>query len=348
MPRTMPRLRPPLLILSVLLIAGCASQPTAEQSTSPTPPSASSVPILTPRTPTPAPSLPPTGRVDAASVWDSTRGQLVIFGGFDGSNSYLNDTWTWAGSWTQHYVAGPSGRRHAAIAFDPVHGVALLYGGDGPCQGNSCQQFHDTWAWDGSAWSKMNPVNQPSIGGVMTYDPTSSSIVLWGFLGQSFPPTDAEMWKWTGSDWNQVDVQRTGSQLLKLDGYQFGLSPDPVTGLVMLVGHIDGTTPNTWDWDGTKWSFIGTVGPAFQFNMQEDVATKTVVAEDGTGTWSWDGKGWSRLAVASGPGKLQEAGMAYDASDGWVLLFGGIDPDTAYGMRNDLWAWDGQVWRQLT
>lgn len=116
----------------------------------------------------------------------------------------------------------------------------------------------------------------------------------------------------------------------------------------MLVGHTDGSTPNTWEWDGAKWSFVGAVGPAYQFNLQEDVTTKTVVAEDEAGTSSWDGKQWSRLAATLGAGNRQEAGMAYDARHGWVVLFGGIENNVAYGMRNDLWAWDGQGWRQLT
>jgi hypothetical protein len=134
----------------------------------------------------------------------------------------------------------------------------------------------------------------------------------------------------------------------RLLGYQSQLTHDPATGRMLLVGHVDASTPNTWAWDGSSWSLIGQVGPqGIQFNLQDDPASKTVVAEDKIATWSWDGAHWSQVPVSSGPGNVQEAGMAYDERDKWVLLFGGLNSDLAYGMMNALWAWDGNAWTQL-
>jgi len=228
------------------------------------------------------------------------------------------------------------------MAFDPIRRVAVLYGGDAP------QQLHDTWLWDGSSWQAVSPAHEPAIGGVMAFDPASQSILLWGFTGTGFPPTGAETWRWTGTDWVRLDVQPAGSSMLKLDGYEFVLSPDPVTGRMMLVGHITANTPNTWEWDGSRWSLLGEVGPpGYQFNLAEDPASKTVIAEDRFGTWIWDGTRWGQTPTSGGPGHLQEAGMAYDSHDQLVLLFGGLDPDVAYGMRSNLWAWDGHTWTKL-
>ncbi|HEX2680868.1 MAG TPA: kelch repeat-containing protein [Candidatus Dormibacteraeota bacterium] len=281
--------------------------------------------------------------MDAAAAWDSVRNQLVVFGGFDGQNNVLNDTWTWNGSWVEHPVNGPSPRRQAAMAFDPENGLTVLYGGW------AASHFYDTWLWDGTSWQVANPAHTPSINGVMAFDPTSHSILLWGFAGSAYPPADAETWKWSGSDWVQLDVQPAGSPMLKLDGYQFVLSPDPASGRVVLVGHTSCCTPNTWDWDGTKWTLLGQVGPqGYQFNLAADPAVKAVVAEDNVATWIWDGARWTQLSVSGGPGHLQEASLAFDSRDQVVLLFGGLNPDVAYGTRNNLWSWDGQSWAQLT
>lgn len=299
---------------------------------------------------TASPSQPPTARVDAASAWDSTKGELVIFGGFDQNNNFLSDTWTWSGSWTSHSVAGPTGRRYAGMAFDPGLNKAVLFGGQGPCQGNTCPQFFDTWTWDGTRWTNVPTLHQPQMQGVMAYDPASRSILMWGFglppncCPSGWRPSDAELWKWTGSDWSEINVQGSGSAMLSLYGYKAVLSQDPA-GRIILVGHTDGMTANTWEWDGSKWSLLGAVGPAFQFNLAADPATKSVVAEDASGTWNWDGQRWTMVSGTSGPGDRQEASMAYDDRDRWVLLFAGLVNNVAYGMRNDIWAWDGQSWK---
>jgi hypothetical protein len=345
-----------LLLLSVALVASCSSQPTGEPQAGATAAVASRVPSAVPSqiqsspttaSPTAEPSpiamAKPAPRLDPATAWDSTRGQLVIFGGWDGNN--LGDTWTWGGNWTQHSVNGPSGRRFAAMAFDPIGGVAVLYGGE-TCPENCT--LHDTWVWDGSSWTQNNPVHQPSIQGVMTYDPMSHSILLWGLSAPCCSSADAETWRWTGTDWAQLDVQPAGSQITRLNGYQFELGADPSTGLIILVGHVGANTPNTWEWDGSKWSLIGQVGPnGYQFNMQSDPASKTVVVVDEFGTWSWDGKQWTvAAATGTGPWRVQEAGLAYDDRDKWVLLFGG-DNTSGSGLKNDLWAWDEHGWTQV-
>jgi hypothetical protein len=243
------------------------------------------------------------------------------------------------------------------MAFDPVGGVATLYGGEVCQEGQGCQPVNDTWSWNGVSWLQARPAHTPTFGmGVMAYDPASRSILLFGFVVPNCPgvgatcPTlaHAETWAWRSSDWVQIQVLDPTSPIQRLLGYQFELSHDPTSGRMLLAGHIDASTPNTWEWDGSKWSLIGQVGPqGIQFNMQEDPGTNTVVAEDRFATWSWDGARWSQLTVSAGPGNVQEAAMAYDDRDRWVLLFGGLDSDVTYGVRNTLWAWDGHAWTQL-
>lgn len=360
-----------VVALSLAFVAACAAHPGSASGNSPRPSSASAATPATliptaiaspsaPAPPTeaasPTPAVePPSPRIDAATTYDSARGELVVFGGFDSSNNYLGDTWLWSGSWTRYPGTGPSGRRFAAMAFDPAHKVAVLYGGTG-CQSGSCSQLHDTWLWNGSSWLQVTPAHSPQLSpDVMAYDPSARSILMFGFVspdcpgvGATCPSPHAETWGWNGSDWTQLQALDPSSPIQRLLGYQFAMSHDPTTGRMILLGHVDASTPNTWAWDGSKWSLIGQVGPqGYLFSMAEHAASHTVVAVDPFGTWTWDGQRWNQLGVQTGPGKRQESGIAYDDHAGRVLLFGGLYHDVHDYWKNDLWSWDGHVWSQL-
>jgi len=53
-------------------------------------------------------------------AYDSTRGQVVLFGGLDANSKVLGDTWTWDGTtWTQKSPdTSPPARAGAAMAYD--------------------------------------------------------------------------------------------------------------------------------------------------------------------------------------------------------------------------------------
>ncbi len=75
---------------------------------------------------TPTTSL--AGRYGASMAYDPVNGgQLVLFGGYNGSAGY-NDTWTWndnTNTWSQLApAASPAGRYGASMAYDPANGVS--------------------------------------------------------------------------------------------------------------------------------------------------------------------------------------------------------------------------------
>jgi hypothetical protein len=75
------------------------------------------------------PSESPSARRAAAMAWDPNLGQIVLYGGFDGTQ-YRDDTWAWDGdSWEQLDVVGPTNRGHAAFASHPASAHLVLYGG---------------------------------------------------------------------------------------------------------------------------------------------------------------------------------------------------------------------------
>ena len=84
----------------------------------------------------------PTARDAQGMAYDAALGQVVMFGGSNGS--YLNDTWVWSGAnWTQvSSLANPQARiAPNAMTYDAADGQVVLYSGLSP--------LTDTWVWEG-------------------------------------------------------------------------------------------------------------------------------------------------------------------------------------------------------
>jgi len=88
--------------------------------------------------------------------------------------------------------------------------------------------------------------------------------------------------------------------------------------------------------------------------MAYDAATKTVVLFSGIrgdgsppfgDTWTWDGCQWSQASPSTSPPGRSFGTLAFDASSGKLILFGGGAANADPG-RNDTWSWDGSTWRQ--
>ena len=62
-------------------------------------------------------------------------------------------------------------------------------------------------------------------------------------------------------------------------------------------------------------------------------------------TWKFANSTWSRVAVNASPPARSMAGLAYDASDGYVVLFGG---QGSSGTFNDTWEYTNGGWSLLT
>ncbi|MHB8717381.1 MAG: hypothetical protein ACYDAC_00605 [Candidatus Dormibacteria bacterium] len=76
------------------------------------------------------------------------------------------------------HVALPGARRSAAMAFDSVGGVTVLYGGF-DANGHN---LYDTWLWSGSAWSPLPASGlQPQlVNPSMADDPADAGVILVG------------------------------------------------------------------------------------------------------------------------------------------------------------------------
>jgi hypothetical protein len=86
--------------------------------------------------------------------------------------------------------------------------------------------------------------------------------------------------------------------------------------------------------------------------MAYDATTKTTVLFSGirgdgspplADTWTWDGCRWAQAKPATSPPGRSFGALAFDASSGKLILFGGGSANSD-PFRNDTWTWDGSVW----
>ncbi|HPQ41085.1 MAG TPA: hypothetical protein PLV45_12000, partial [bacterium] len=239
-----------------------------------------------------------------------------------------------------------------------------------------------TWLWDGSDWSELEPVTRPSPRSrlSLTWDSNRHRAVLFGGeIGQSTP--DAETWEFDGSAWIQFSP---GTHPPAQTGAAFAY--DAFNQECVLFGNDE-----TWTWDGSVWTQhtpgmhpLGDACMAFDPVNQETVLLTDATLE----TWTWDGAAWTQLFPSNPPfaalfidsdmvydavrnecvtliwddmdvhtytwdgtdwshvvtgGPVFNGAMAFDPGSGHVLYFGGTG--AAIGYEADaLWVWNGSEW----
>jgi hypothetical protein len=146
----------------------------------------------------------PSARLAAAGCYDARRRRVVLYGGtLTGFATPLADTWEWDGvDWRAVTTAtSPGPRARGAMAFDPLRGVAVLFGGGRSALGIGATD--ETWEYDGIDWRLAQPASRPAprIGHSMVWDAVRQRIVLFG--AASGPEAD-ETWEYDGIDWVQV------------------------------------------------------------------------------------------------------------------------------------------------
>ena len=129
-------------------------------------------------------------------------------------------------------------------------------------------------------------------------------------------------------------------------------------GTVTPPGGASQFSDQQWLWDGNSWSqSTVTPRPAGRSTacIAYDPVRQRVVmfgGADGSSTlgdtWEWNGQAWANV-TAVGPSARYASAMVWDAARNAVVLFGGFfDDGVNYAALNDLWAWDGTRWTQIT
>jgi HYR domain len=262
-----------------------------------TPPSAQE-PDWTQKAPADSPTLRGGGH---RMVYDAARGEVVLFGGTDGTG-FRNDTWVWDGTnWTQKSPANSPTPRYGNVVYDAARGEVVLFGDLG---GGAL--FNDTWVWDGTNWTQKSPANRPTprTNHAMAYDAGRGEVVLFGgyevvLLDSGYTKTAGprnDTWVWDGTNWTQK-------------------SP------------ANRPTPR----DNHAMAYDVARGEAVLFGGGDNVAS---FYDD---TWVWDGTNWTQKSPAHRPAPGWGHAMAYDAARGQVVLFGGLN-STSYQVGTWVWA----------
>jgi len=139
------------------------------------------------------PAASPSAR-SAPMTYDAALQRVVLFGGSGNGTALFTDTWVWNGTtWTQQFPASaPSPRSGASMAYDAGLGAIVLFGGAG--DGMWEDSLNDTWAWNGTTWTQIQPATVPpnrySFG--MDYDPVNKAVFMFG--GYSSGPGRGDTW----------------------------------------------------------------------------------------------------------------------------------------------------------
>jgi len=170
----------------------------------------------------------PAARVYSAGAYDPNTNSLIVFGGGNCSNAYLNDVWVLSGAngeqgtpvWKKVATAGvaPSKRESASAIYDSVNNILTLFGGDA-----GAGPFNDVWTLSNAngtggtaVWTKLVPTGTPPkarTGASANYDTVNNRMIIFG--GANKTSTLPDTWVLTSPNgigtpsWVQVVSQGT-------------------------------------------------------------------------------------------------------------------------------------------
>jgi hypothetical protein len=236
----------------------------------------------------------------------------------------------------------PDPRWGHALAFDPLRGRTVLFGGLG-----LARYFADIWEWDGGNWTQRAPANTPPARQLhaLAHD-LGGRAVLFG--GSATNGILADTWEWDGANWTQrFPTQSPPAR------FRHALASDIIRNRTVLFGGSTGgmLLADTWEWDGGNWLQLAPASSPQARDLHAlafDILRGRTVLFGGEGyalladTWEWDGTSWLLLTPAQSPPARSNHAMAFDLWRGQTVLFG-----CASGSQlTDTWEWDGTNWAQ--
>ncbi len=245
-------------------------------------------------------------------------------------------------------IPTPLYRDGAAVAYDALRGVTVMFGGVTPC----FTSLGDTWEWDGRVWRARTEASPPKRSyATAIYHSARRSVLLFGgtSIGGTQVPFVADLWEWNGTVWKQLNFPGPEGR------QKHSMAYDPLRNVVVVFGGettFAGYLGDTWEWDETGWRQIPSPasptarsGAAFAFDPRRGACVLyggLTVAGRSAETWLYDASGW-RLVAAEGPGGRSGSGLVANVDQGSLILVSGVASNS--GASTDSWSWDGSRWR---
>ncbi|MBA2540404.1 MAG: hypothetical protein H0V17_12260 [Deltaproteobacteria bacterium] len=300
---------------------------------------------------------PPGRRMAGGMVFDSNRGQLVMFGGLNSASSdelvvgSVFPCVTRSGdcvNWTPIEVAIRPPRRHDhAMAYDQARDRVIVSGGFLTIA-NLSAIHADLWEWNGRRWTQVPQAGEPPgqrFGAVMAYDPIHFVTVLYGGTTISGDVNiQTHTYEWNGKEWKVG-----GSGPSAMTGHSMAF--DPVRGVTVLVGRDGVGKMVTWHYDAGMhaWTDVtpSAMPPArFGANLVWDAIAQQLMLFAGEvgGTalddlWFWNGSVWTS-STEKFPRPLTKILAAADPERGRVVTFGGFN----VSVTDSSFVWDSVEW----
>ncbi len=273
----------------------------------------------------------PGKRLLQAAAFDEARKVVVLFGGTNitrdsgnnPSSTANQETWEWSpatGQWTDRTTTAskPDARSGAAMVYDSTRDKLVLFGG----RSNTGLNLQDTWEWDGKTgvWTAIDIVRnlpQARAQHAMVFEKSTGKVLLFGGGRSSSDRDDAPLGVALslGDTWHYDPATQTWNES------QPEIAP---------AARHD----HAMAWDSAR-------NRAVLFGGSS-VAEPGAAAAGQQDVWEWDpelGTFTERVSSGDTPSARSGHGLAFDVSRKTVVLFGGWEAATGFGLR-DLWDWD--------
>ena len=236
-------------------------------------------------------------------AFDTRRGRLVSWGGFDGAargdlRVLEPDGWRTIGTFADMRASEPG------VVYDSRRDRLVAFGGSA-AHGHA---YGETWEHDGARWHRIDAASPPARQAhVMVFDERRGRVIVFGGLGAAVaegeqPPVLGDTWEYDGSRWTRIDVDGPSPRIAA------GAAYDSKRGMVVIFGGSgnNGFLGDTWGWNGTAWRRLSDVGPDTRVmgQLAYDAARDRVVLFGGrrgypngdlADTWEWEGTKWTRF-----------------------------------------------------
>ena len=255
-----------------------------------------------------------------------------------------------SGGWTQFApVTGqPFQRAGAALAFDPVEGLGVVFGG----RAANGTLLNDTWVNDGDfpgRWGAapytLHVAPPPLFDAAMTFDTTLNEFLL---FGGSLANGTAYNGTWVFSSFAWVDLSGHLPAAPPADRSPT-MAFDPATGEVLLVSSADPGA--TWSFGSGGWTALPSSEwptPTVNATAVEDPSLGGVLLFGGqsvgsgsdpvNSTWTFLSAGWQSVATARAPPSEARPALSYDQRIPGVLLYSGLSNPSAWTYTSTGWA----------